>query len=103
MVGPHPINTGVPVTGYPPQIPPINQGPPLGGPPNYGVQQGYGGPPPQQQQQQQQPQPLGIQGPLGPYQRGNPAAEVEGASRSKAQLIVGIDFVSIGPSRAHRR
>lgn len=28
------------------------------------------------------------------FQRHNPAAEVEGASKSKSQLIVGIDFVS---------
>jgi hypothetical protein len=83
MVGPPPINTGAPVTGYPPQLPPIGQGPPLGGPPNYGGQQGYGGPPPQ-------PGMSGAPIPAA-YARGN-AAEVEGASRSKAQLIVGIDF-----------
>jgi hypothetical protein len=61
----------------------------MGGPPGFQQQpppiQGYpppGGPPP----------PQG--GPIGqPYRPGaNPAAEVEGASRSKAQLIVGIDF-----------
>jgi hypothetical protein len=55
-------------------------GPP---PPGFGGQAGYppGAPPP----------------PGGPiaqqFQRTNPAAEVEGASKSKAQLIVGIDFV----------
>jgi hypothetical protein len=84
--GPPPINTGAPVSGFPPQIPPINQGgpPPMGGgPPVYGGNPGY--PPPQQTG----PPPMGQQ-----YQRGNPAAEVEGNSRSKAQLIVGIDFVS---------
>jgi hypothetical protein len=60
-------------------------GPQGGGPPGFGGAQGYppGAPPP----------------PGGPiaqqFQRGNPAAEVEGQSRSKAQLIVGIDFVSI--------
>ena len=29
------------------------------------------------------------------FQQTNPAAEVEGASKSKAQLIVGIDFVCL--------
>lgn len=59
-------------------------GPPPGGPPGFGGQVGYppGAPPP----------------PGGPiaqqFRAGNPAAEVEGASKSKAQLIVGIDFVS---------
>ncbi|KAH7176618.1 hypothetical protein EDB81DRAFT_633807 [Dactylonectria macrodidyma] len=87
--GPPPINTGAPV-GYPPNMNPMGQGPPpMGGPPGFGQQQpppvqGYppaGGPPP----------PQG--GPIGQqFGRGNPAAEVEGASRSKAQLIVGIDF-----------
>ncbi|KAL3954718.1 hypothetical protein ACCO45_010281 [Purpureocillium lilacinum] len=51
-------------------------------PPGFGGQQGYppGGPPP-------------AGGPIAQqYQRTNPAAEVEGASKSKAQLIVGIDF-----------
>ncbi|KAH7316473.1 actin-like ATPase domain-containing protein [Stachybotrys elegans] len=76
--GPPPINTGAPV-GYPPNMAPM--GNPMGGPPGFG-QQGYPpGPPP----------PAG--GPIAQqFQRGNPAAEVEGASRSKAQLIVGIDF-----------
>ncbi|KAH7020085.1 hypothetical protein EDB80DRAFT_633332 [Ilyonectria destructans] len=85
--GPPPINTGAPV-GYPPNMNPMGQGPPpMGGPPGFGQQQqvqGYppaGGPPPPQGP------PLGQQ-----FGRGNPAAEVEGASRSKAQLIVGIDF-----------
>lgn len=93
--GPPPINTGAPM-GYPPGMAPMGQGPPpMGGPPGFGQQQqqqpqGYppaGGPPPSQG------------GPLAQqFQRGNPAAEVEGASRSKAQLIVGIDFVSIRTS-----
>ena len=77
--GPPPINTGgPPVVGYPP---PVMGGPPPlpGGPPGYAGGQGY--PPP--------PQPTG---PAAPYAR-NTAAEVEGNSRSKAQLIVGIDFV----------
>ncbi|KAK4162518.1 Hsp70-like protein [Cladorrhinum sp. PSN259] len=80
--GPPPINTGgPPVAGYPP---PVMGGPPPGqGPPGYGNPGGYPPPPPQQQQQQP--------GPGAPYQR-NAAAEVEGNSRSKAQLIVGIDF-----------
>ncbi|KIE01358.1 Heat shock protein Hsp70, partial [Metarhizium majus ARSEF 297] len=93
--GPPPINTGAPV-GYPPpnmaamgQGPPPMGGPPPGGgpggpPPGFGAPQGYPpGPPPVQggpiAQQFQRPNP-------------NPAAEVEGASKSKAQLIVGIDF-----------
>jgi hypothetical protein len=33
------------------------------------------------------------------FQRPGPAAEVEGASKSKAQLIVGIDFVGTLISR----
>lgn len=79
--GPPPINTGAPVAGYPPQIPPMQGGAPIpGGPPGYTGQGGYGAPPPGQ----------GMQ--TAPYAR--PAAEVEGNSRSKAQLIVGIDFVS---------
>lgn len=83
--GPPPINTGAPV-GYPPGIqhPGMGHGPPMGGPPpGFGAQTGYpppGGPPGGGVAQQ--------------FQRGNPAAEVEGASKSKAQLIVGIDFVS---------
>ena len=93
--GPPPINTGgPPVAGYPP---PVMGGPPPGqGPPGYGNPGGYPPPPPQQQ-----PQP----GPVAPYQR-NAAAEVEGNSRSKAQLIVGIDFVGcpwFGTMRAHQR
>ena len=32
---------------------------------------------------------------LAPYGRGPVAVEVEGAGRSKAQLIVGIDFVRL--------
>ncbi|KAK0387829.1 hypothetical protein NLU13_4074 [Sarocladium strictum] len=80
--GPPPINTGAPVGYPPPNMNPMGGGPPpLGGPPGYGGQQGYPGAPP----------PAG--GPIAQqFQRGNPAAEVEGQSRSKAQLIVGIDF-----------
>ncbi|KAK1976692.1 hypothetical protein LZ30DRAFT_602967 [Colletotrichum cereale] len=82
--GPPPINTGgAPVAGYPPQLPPVGgQGHPMGGPPQYGG--GGGGYPP--------PGPPQGGGPLAPFQRGGSAAEVEGNSRSKAQLIVGIDF-----------
>ncbi|KND89864.1 Heat shock 70 kDa protein 12B [Tolypocladium ophioglossoides CBS 100239] len=85
--GPPPINTNAPV-GYPPNMAPMGQGPPQmggppppGGPPGFGGQAGYppGAPPP--------PGPIAQQ-----FQRTNPAAEVEGASKSKAQLIVGIDF-----------
>lgn len=89
--GPPPINTGAPAPGYPPQIPPTMQGgPPVaGGPPGYtGAQGGYGA-----------PQGNQVAPPAG-YTR--PAAEVEGSSRSKAQLIVGIDFVSSIPKRTGR-
>lgn len=83
--GPPPINTGAPVSGYPPQmgVQPGGHPPPgiQGGPP------GYAGYPP--------PAPPPQPGP--PMQQfGRPApppAEAEGQSRSKAQLIVGIDFV----------
>jgi hypothetical protein len=75
-----PLNTGQ--SHYPPQAPLYQQPPP--GPPGYPAQQppyagAYGGPPPA----------AAVQ----PYQRPG-AVEVEGAGRSKAQLIVGIDFVS---------
>jgi hypothetical protein len=84
--GPPPIHTGAPVAGYPPPLggPP----PPVpGGPPGYAGAPGY--PPPA-------PQPQGGM-PVAPYSRN--AAEVEGNSRSKAQLIVGIDFVSLPDAR----
>ena len=80
--GPPPINTGGPPAGYPPPV--MGGGPPpQGGPPGYAGGGGYPPPPPQQQ-------PAG-----GQYGARNTAAEVEGNSRSKAQLIVGIDFVCI--------
>lgn len=86
--GPPPINTGAPVSGYPPQMAgqPGAHPPPgvAGGPPGYAT--GYPPPAP----------PLAPPNPMAQY--GRPAAEVEGNSRSKAQLIVGIDFVSIEPS-----
>lgn len=85
--GPPPINTSA--AGYPPGHPAagIHAGaPPAGGPPGYGPP-GYGapiaggqggGPPPS----------------AGQYPGRNNPVEVEGAGRNKAQLIVGIDFVS---------
>ncbi|KAK7962549.1 Heat shock protein Hsp70 [Apiospora aurea] len=81
--GPPPINTGAPVQGYPPQMQMQPGGPPpiQGGPPGYAGATGY---PP--------PAPPQNQGPAM-QQFGRPAAEVEGNSRSKAQLIVGIDFI----------
>ena len=80
MNGPPPINTGA-GGGYAPQgamgggmgAPP----PAAGGPPQYGYG-APGGPPP---------------GGVGQYGGRPNAVEVEGAGRSKAQLIVGIDFV----------
>ncbi|CAK7239584.1 MAG: hypothetical protein STHCBS139747_001015 [Sporothrix thermara] len=79
--GPPPINTGAAVPGYPPQMQIPGGPPPMGGPPGYNgaPPQGYGQPPPLQ------PVPAA-------YGRPGPTAEVEGSSRSKAQLIVGIDF-----------
>jgi hypothetical protein len=69
--------------GGPPPVP--------GGPPGYAGPTGYPPPAP--------PQPTG---PIAPYTR-NAAAEVEGNSRSKAQLIVGIDFVSETTRQQHVR
>ena len=62
---------------------PQQMGPPQ--PPGYGG--AYG-----QMQQQQQQQPGGLPYMNSQHVAGRPA-EVEGAGRSKAQLIVGIDFV----------
>lgn len=82
---PPPINTnpyslGHPAAGGAPQLPPV-----------YGA--GY-----------QQPNGMGGGGAPGPGigQYGSRAApvEVEGAGKSKAQLIVGIDFVSVSPPDA---
>lgn len=85
MGGPPPINTAA-AGGYPPGHPAAQMGqpaPPPGGPPGYGPPQ-YGAPAP----------PPG--GSVAAQQYANRGAvEVEGAGRSKAQLIVGIDFVSI--------
>jgi hypothetical protein len=81
--GPPPINTTA-SGGYPPQHAQVPVGPPLqagpGGPPQY-----VGGAYPNA--------PQGTLGAPVPYARNN-AVEVEGAGRSKSQLIVGIDFVS---------
>lgn len=79
--GPPPINTGAPVAGYPPNMNPMAPG--QGGPPAYpGGPGGYGAPPPGQQ-------------PMGGYRPGGSAVEAENNNRSKAQLIVGIDFVRL--------
>jgi actin-like ATPase involved in cell morphogenesis len=83
--GPPPINTAA--SGYPPGHPAaghMGAPPPAAGPPQYG-----GGPP------QYGAPPLGG-GSIAAqqYANRNNAVEVEGAGRSKAQLIVGIDFVS---------
>lgn len=93
--GPPPINT-TSSGGYPPQHGPQGPvGPPLQGgpvgPPQY-VGAGYPNP---------------AQSNMGapvPYAARNNAVEVEGAGRSKSQLIVGIDFVSVylQPQRRHR-
>ncbi|PWY90108.1 Hsp70 family protein [Aspergillus heteromorphus CBS 117.55] len=72
---PPPLNTNLPY--------PQSAVAPMGAPPGY----------PLQQQQQQQLAPGMNQGLHQPqYGMRNPAVEVEGAGRSKAQLIVGIDF-----------
>lgn len=57
----------------------------------HGMQQPMNPPPPGygMQPQQHMPVPPGMQ-PQSQYR--NPAVEVEGANRNKAQLIVGIDF-----------
>lgn len=84
-----PINTGAP--GYPPQQ--QQMGYPPQGPPGYppqppqgGYGGGYGAPP--------AAAPAAPHAPAS-YNRPN-MAEVAGEGRSKAQLIVGIDFVSTG-------
>lgn len=81
MGGPPPINTAT--GGYPPQHgPPLPGTPPISpGPPQYG---GAAYPNPG----------MGAMGNPAQYGARNNAVEVEGAGRSKSQLIVGIDFVS---------
>ncbi len=78
---PPPINTGYPASH------------PAGHPALAGQAQppGYGGGYPQPNGMQNAPQPT-----LGQYGGSRPV-EVEGAGRSKAQLIVGIDFVGRPP------
>jgi hypothetical protein len=84
MGGPPPINTAAPphttvAGGYPPQYgPPGPVGQPLQGPPGGAYHTA----------------PQGTLGAPVPYATRNNAVEVEGAGRSKSQLIVGIDFVS---------
>lgn len=80
MGGPPPINTAA--SGYPPGHIAGMGAPPAGGPPQYGPPQ-YGAP---------AGAPGGASLAAAQYQNRN-AVEVEGAGRSKAQLIVGIDFV----------
>ncbi|PHH83603.1 hypothetical protein CDD82_6631 [Ophiocordyceps australis] len=93
--GPPPINTNAPAH-YPQNMAPMSQGPPpsvsgpppQAGPPGYVGQTGYAG-----QTGYPPPPPAPPTGPIAQqFQRPNAAAEVEGSSRSKAQLIVGIDF-----------
>lgn len=109
-------------TGYPPGVAQGRAGSPNmvpGGNPRTPPSQVLGGPPPintapggyQQHQQQMGAPSQQIPGPPGyggqqpyapqggmvpaPYVSRNGAVEVEGAGRSKSQLIVGIDFVSL--------
>ncbi len=84
MGGPPPINTAA-AGGYPPGHPGAGMGggAPPAGPPQYGPPQ-YGAP----------GVPGGQSVAAAQYANRNNAVEVEGAGRSKAQLIVGIDFVS---------
>ncbi|TGO61198.1 hypothetical protein BCON_0029g00410 [Botryotinia convoluta] len=79
MGGPPPINTAA-TGGYPPQQGGMGGPPPPAGPPQYNhpPQYGAGG------------APMQAAGPQ--YGARNNAVEVEGAGKSKAQLIVGIDF-----------
>jgi hypothetical protein len=79
--------TGRPQSPMPPHPPPIDTRGYTGANPTMGTPQppGYGG------AGYGAPQP-GMQPTMGQYGAGRPA-EVEGAGRSKAQLIVGIDFV----------
>jgi hypothetical protein len=91
-----PINTSGQQPGYPPQqqqmaYPPQQQGPP-GYPPQQQQQQQYGGAPPPGQYGA--PPPAAHPPPQQQYSRPGAVAEVAGEGRSKAQLIVGIDFVS---------
>lgn len=93
---PPPINTQNPYGHLPPHAPQHMYGQqPLSGPPGYPMQ----GPPPQQQYGGYVPQQSMVGGQY-PYNRGYvPDASNQ---RSKAQLIVGIDFVSIASVDSHR-
>ena len=82
---PPPIHTGA----YPQGHPALNG---ASQPPGYGGGGGGGYPQPNGMHAGGAPQPT-----LGQYQSRGPPVEVEGAGRSKAQLIVGIDFVSRVP------
>ncbi|CAO1599474.1 hypothetical protein XANCAGTX0491_003198 [Xanthoria calcicola] len=77
---PPPIHTGA----YPQGHPALNG---ASQPPGYGGGAGGGYPQPNGMHAGGAPQPT-----LGQYQTRGPPVEVEGAGRSKAQLIVGIDF-----------
>lgn len=82
MGGPPPINTGAPAppAGYSHSHQTNVVAPPVtGGPPQYGGGQGA-------------PYPTGGSSITDQYRNHN-AVEVEGAGKSKSQLIVGIDFV----------
>lgn len=94
--GPPPLQTGPGITGYPPGP----GGMPMGGPPQGGPPgpPGYGGPPAGYPPGPPPPQQGGAPMPPGPVAYGRNPTEVDGNSRSKAQLIVGIDFVSFSPS-----
>lgn len=91
---PHP-NQGRPTSPMPP--PPINTGGGHAYAPQhqqhmYGQQQQAPAPPGYPMQQQQQQQAYGYGAPQNNALYGRSLAEVEGNNRSKAQLIVGIDF-----------
>ncbi len=88
---PPPINTGA----YPPQGHPAGHPgahPAMGGPPQPPGYGGYG-PPNGMHGGGGAGGPGGPPGGMGIYGNRGSAVEVEGAGRSKAQLIVGIDFV----------
>lgn len=86
-----PINTSAP--GYPPQQQQPMGYPPQQGPPGYPPQGPPGGQYGQGQYGGGAPAPA-PHGPPATYNRPPGMAEVAGEGRSKAQLIVGIDFVS---------
>lgn len=85
-----PQHQGRPTSPMPP--PPINTGGGHGYPPQ-SHQPMYGQPAPPGYPMQQQAYGYGAPQPAGPHSYQRNLAEVEGSNRSKAQLIVGIDFV----------